>query len=351
MKLFNSIAKTMILATLILSTTVSTLASTKDSTKDSSKVTLTLKEAVSRGISSCDIKTVYGSYLDAYEEINKYNKDYSSPQYRQSVLQEKVYKYNMHYINEKIAYDTTTTYLDVVLLNKQVEMANNNVAISEKKLSAMEIKKKKGQVSELDYKNAENQLKQLKASLIGYQKDLDNRVLTFKDLTHMDISKYVLDTDFVLEAPAIKGQPEAYFDVQLQDFYALKQDEISIGELGMKGLFQTTVGDYMLQEAKLVQGQYTLDDLKDSMSTTLLQYYNNLTSYKNDIDTCELKIQASTEQFKATEIKYNNGYISKLEYQESLLKQQELEVERFGKIKLYLTTKMMIENPNILAMK
>ena len=347
MKLFNSIAKTMILTTLILSTTVSVFASTKDS----STVTLTLKEAVSRGISSCDIKTVYGSYLDAYEEINKYNKDYFSPEYRQSVLQEKVYKYNMHYISEKIAYDITTTYLDVVLLNKQIEMANNNVAISEKKLKAMAISKEKGQTSELDYKNAENQLKQLKASLISYQKELDNRVLAFKDLTHMDISKYILDTEFALEPVAIEGQPEAYFDVQLQDFYALKQDEINIRELGMQGLFETTVGKYMLQEAQLVEGKYTLDDLKNSMSTTLLQYYNNLTGYKNDIDTCELKIQASKEQLKATEIKYNNGYISKLEYQEALLKQQELQVEKFGKIKLYLTTKMMLEKPNILTMK
>lgn len=345
MKLLNTINKTMTIGILVASTAVSTFATTVTDN------TLTLEQAVNRAINSCDKKTVYGRYLDAYEQITKYNKDMFSSVYRSNKLAEMTYEFNMKHINDKIAYDTTDTYLNVICLKKQMELVDNQISIANKVLNQVKIKLDKGMASELDYKKAQDDLKDLDTQKLALQKSLDNEVMDFKNLTNMDITKYQLDTSFNIEPAKIDEPAEAYFDRKLEDYYGLTKEQNDIDQLHKIYEMGSDVGTYMLQEAKIASGEYTLDNLKETMSTTLMSYYNNLDSVKASIDNYDTQIAAEQDNLKAYEIRYNNGYISKLDYEQALLKEQSLECEKFAKIKTYVTTKMIVEEPNILAMK
>lgn len=345
MKLNSNLMKTMIISTMIISTSISTFAST-----GIEKPSLTLSQAINRAITSCDKKTVYSRYAEAYEEINKYNKDLFSQSYRSSKLKQETYDYYMKYINAKVAYDTTDTYLSVISLNKQIEMCNNNLDIAEKELNQVAIKKSKGMASELEYKEAQNQVNTAKTTKTKLEKALENEKNEFHNLTNMVITNYELEDEFTLEPLSNENITSYYFDKKLEEYYGLKEEQISIGQIGLKVLDDSTLGDYMLKEANLVSDQYTLDDLKETMGTTLMSYYNNLDGYKADVETYDIKLKSARNKLNAQEIKYNNGFISKLEYEKALLTVQQLEDERFDKIKTYLVTKMIIEEPNILAM-
>lgn len=346
MKLINGLRKTFIATMMIATVAVNANASTTVG-----KPTLTLEQAVSRAITSCDKKTVYGSYLSAYEEITKYNQDYFSANFRNSKLQEKKNKFSMEHINEKIAYDTTDTYLSVVLLNEQIDMAKNNISVIEKQLRQLEIMKEKGVASQQDYKTCEDNLIAAKANLVALEKSLENEALDFKNLTRMDINSYELETTFEIEPVAIEGAVSSYFERNLQDYFSLQEEAIKIKELNKADMFGVTLGEYNLQEADITSSEYSLKNQKETMLTTLMNSYNSLDGLKAQVATYETKINSDKENLKAQEIKYNNGYISQLEYEKALLQGQSLECDKFSAVKTYITTKMMVENPNILAMQ
>ena len=346
MKSLNGLKKTLAVSAIIASVVVEANASIMVGNS-----TLTLEQAVSRAITSCDKKTVYGSYLSAYEEITKYNQDYFSASFRNSKLQEKKNKFSMEHINEKIAYDTTDTYLSVVLLHQQIDMAQNNISIAEKELKQVQIKKEKGVVSQLQYKTYEDNLIAAKANLVALEKSLENEVMEFKNLTHMDINSYELETTFEMEPVVIEGAISSYFDKNLQDYYYLQQEAINIGQLNKADMFDVTLGEYRLQEADIISSEYNLKNQKEVMLTTLINSYNSLDGLKAQVATYDTKISSNKESLKAQEIRYNNGYISELEYEKALLQGQSLECDKFSTVKTYMTTKMMVENPNILAMQ
>lgn len=346
MKAFHKISKTLMISLLVMSETVSAFASTVNQ-----KDTLTLEQAVNRAITSCDVKEVYGSYLEAYEEITKYNKDEFSKAYRTSKLAEMTYKFNMKHINEKVAYDTTDTYLNVLSIYKQMELLKNKIDIADKQLKQVSIKKDRGMASELEYKTAQDTLEGLNKEMFAQEKELENEVLEFKNLTNMDITKYQLDTEFELVAVNIKGAPVAYFDKKLEDYYELSKEKIRINKLGSMEMIGSEVGPYLLQEADATKDKYDFEQLQEQMSTKLLSYYNNLATLKTSVENCDIKLNTLQEKLKAQKIKYDNGYISKLEYEQAIVEQQSLELEKFNNIKTYLTTKMIVEEPNILAMR
>lgn len=346
MKLCNGLRKTFVVTMIIASVGVNANASTAVE-----KSTLTLEQAVSRAITSCDKKTVYGSYLSAYEEITKYNQDYFSANFRNSKLQEKKNKFSMEHINEKITYDTTDTYLSVVLLHQQIDMAKNNISIIEKELRQLEIKKEKGIASQQEYKVREDNLIAAKANLVSLEKSLENKALDFKNLTHMDINSYELETTFEMQPVAIEGAMSSYFERNLQDYFYLQEEAINIKQLNKADMFDVTLGEYNLQEADITSSEYALKNQKETMLTTLMNSYNSLDGLKAQVATYDTKINSDKESLKAQEIKYNKGFISQLEYEKALLQGQSLESDKFSTVKTYITTKMMVENPNILAMQ
>lgn len=346
MKLFNGLRKTFIASIIIASVAVEANASTTGG-----KSTLTLEQAVSRAITSCDKKTVYGSYLSAYEEITKYNQDYFSASFRNNKLQESKNKFSMEHINEKIAYDATDTYLSVVLLHQQIDMAQNNIAVAEKQLRQLQIKKEKDAASQLECSICEENLVAAKANLVALEKSLENEVMEFKNLTHMDINSYELETTFEMKPVVIEGAISSYFDKSLQAYYYLQEEAINIGQLNKVDMFDVTLGEYSLQEANIINSEYNLKSQKESMLTTLMSYYNSLDGLQAQIIACNTKINSNKENLRVQEIRYNNGYISELEYEKALLQGKSLECDKLSTIKTYITTKMMVENPNILAMQ
>lgn len=318
--------------------------------------TLTLEQAVSRAISSNSQKEIYGGFIEAYEELNQYNQDYFNGQFRNNKLQERIYNYKMHYSNDKVAYDTTNLYLSVIALNNQIEMLTKQVGISEKELEIAALKKEQGYLSALDYNQKENEWKQQQANLEMAKSNLETAALNFKKMTNMDITKYILDTDFKLEEPDLKGKTGAYFDQKLEEFYNIQQEGINVGELNLYGMFDIlptgesiTTGQYLLQEAGVDANRINLEELKKSLHTNLMSSYSNLTAYKAAVENCELKIEAAEQQIDSLKVKYEQGYITKLQLEQSELNILQLRSDKFNKEKTYLTTKMVVEEPNILA--
>ena len=341
MKKFTGLRKTLMIGILAMATLVSTEAATTTVKSD-----LTLEQAVSRAISSCDVKEVYGSYLEAYEEQNRYSKDLFSANYRERNLGEKRYQFNMKHINDKVAADTTEVYLNVVLTNKQISLLKEKIELQEKQLKQMELKKEKGLASILDYKNAEDQLTSTKASLVQAEKSLDDLSIRFKNLTHMEIKNYQLEEEFNLEEPAIEGTPEAYFDKSLQDYYALQQEVIEINELRQGTIFDTDYASYLQLEAKTVQSKYDLKTLKENCQTQLMAYYNALARYKVAVESYNAQLNTEKEKIKAQEVKYEKGLISKIEYESALVGLHSLEYNRVESICSYMKNKVKVERPN-----
>ena len=351
MKLFNGLRRTLIVGAIITTTAISTLAQTQ---AQASKSTLTLQQAVNRAITSCDKKEVYGSYIEAYEEINKYNVDYFSAAYRNSKNNQKLNEYYMKHINEAVAYDATDLYLQVISLNKKIEKDQNTIVIKEKELKAATTNKKNGLISELEYKNAESALAAAKSELVKDKKSLETAALEFRNLTNMDILSYQLEENFAIEPAVIKGAPSSYFETSLQDYWNIQQENIDITQIGRDELYGGTVsittGEYRKQEASLTELEYNLKNSKENVMTSLMTSYNSLTGLAESVKTYQEKLALSEKSLKAYEIKLERGMISKLDYEKKLLEKQELETATFDVTKQYIITKTIVENPTVLVM-
>lgn len=342
----NKLVRNLTTGLCIMALSVPTFAATTEKVQ-----TLTLDEAVSRAINSSDKKGMYGAYKAAYEQKNKYNKDMFDPTYRTSVNQARQNNYNLEHLDEKITYDTTSTYLDVVELQKKIEADKNTIGIKEKELAQAQFKLKKGYGTQLEVKQAENDLLTAKSTLSADQSSLNNAVVDFKKLTNLDITKYALETEFTLEPVSVPADKlQSHLDKSLTEYWNILRDNVDIQELGKLDLIGSEYGDYVMYETNIKQANFNIEDAQKNLWVSVQKSYNNLDPLKNNVETLKAQKEMAATTLKATELRYNKGLVSKLDLEKQQLAGQDLDQAIFTTTKNYILTKMLIENPNIMMM-
>jgi outer membrane protein TolC len=300
-------------------------------------------------------------------------------------------KEQKQYTKDQIEQDITTKYNSLIDKEKALDKLKKQIQIRTKQINDTNLKKNLGLVTSIDVKNAEMELEKLKNSQKLKENQLKNSQDFFQVITGKYVSQYSLEDTQPLEPFRITGDVDAYFDGvidkykkydkklleltkdNLKDNKVDKPDddapkksdyEDTLNEDGSiktsaeqkyekainsyKGEW-TSYGSYLEQKFGYSTDVYTLNETKKGLKNGLKESYANLLDMENSIKVMQTNIAVKNKELANSKLKYDMGLITKTDYNNLVLDNDELENSLRTAVNNYNTLKNQIQKPWISA--
>lgn len=320
---------------------------------EEAKPVLELQKAIDMAIGKDDTLGQYSRNITVYEEQKESMKDVSSVGYSSKKIDIEETEQKKIFRKDVIARDVTVGYENMVLLEKNIELLDKKISLGEKQVKQAQIKKEKGYCDELTYEKTLQELENTKTSKAQAEKNLEDAKKSFLKLTNLNVDKYTLVADetytpLVLEksiseyASGMATTLVKYADQKAQLNEENFWDKIySSGEGGTGPTYAT----YLEQKSNV---QTTKENVKSAYDTYKLLIETKYTALNTQLDVVKNKMdnyKTSEKDMKVTEIKYNAGYVSAIDYETQKVQLDALEVDYLEQVFRYNQLKAQMEKP------
>lgn len=320
------------------------------------KKVLEIEEAVSRAISRDDTLAQYSRSIEVYEEQKKAVRDLSSAIYNEKSLLISETEQNKQYRKDVIRRQVTEQYQNIILLQKNSELLNGQIALSEKQVKQAEIKKKKGFFDELTYEKTVQELETIKTTKKQTEKNLEDAKKSFLKLTNLNLEQYILKVDDTYVPFVLEGNINSYASKMATKLAKYTQERVQLNEesfwerISTAGVGGTapTYDVYLEQKAALQNAKENASSIYDTYKLLIETKYTALNGQLDTVKAKEEAYHTSVKEMIALDIKYKAGYISTLNYETQKFNLEAKALEYLKEIYKYNSMKVEIEQPWIM---
>lgn len=367
---------------------------------EKSKPVLTLKNAITTGLSNSDRIALQGKKIkleedkldmaDEFEDADDSDdNEYSKDKQELAVKQEKENKENLE---DQIAQLITDQYNNIVAKDKELNKLKKEVEIRTKEFKDTELRKKLGIKTSIEMKTEEIKIETLKNTVKAKENELKNIKDYFKVLTNADLSKYALVQDADYEVFRINGSVDKYLDKVLDKYYRYEKQSSELLKDYLKDnkvdkpddkpdkdnysdttdadgnvvksandKYNSALASYnneVIQYQTYLEQRYGssaaavgLEEKRKSDKKILNESYASLLDLENKINVMKSSTAVDNKQLSIAKLKYDMGLITKTEYNKQVLSldKEDLEVTLRTYIDNYNKLKNNIQKPWLIS--
>lgn len=368
---------------------------------------LTLDEAIKSAINNSDTLKLYDKKISYKDQINNANEkiddakdiDDDTKDYNEDSrdIDLKLLKQERDEKEDALRKSVTDAYNSLVSSQIKIDNLEMNMEITNKQFSDMKLKEQLGLVTSVNTQETDIGVQTL-ANNITYLKDnLKNSQESFKRLTGIDPSKYVLNEDINYDIFKIDGSVDEYIDSIIESYLAYNEqklkiskdylddnkvsdpgkftetepkrdsftDDIEDGGQTKEEKYKSALKDYqdkldtyvakvtgrityLQSKLSLYEGEVQLNESKNNLKDALRSYYSMLLNNEKEIEVLKQKVDLSNKKAKNAKLNYDLGLLLKTDYDKVLLDSSDLNLQLRSSIETYNQTKEKIEKPWLL---
>ena len=310
---------------------------------------LTMESAIERAISNDSTLVKYNRDLEVYQEEIKQMDDYGSQKYLSKVIDIEEVEQKIEFQKDKVAKNIADQYQTIILLEKQLELLDKQIALSENRVKQAELQKDKGYIDGVTYDKTITSLENAKITKEQSERNLADIKNSFNKLTFCKVDEHTLYapaqyTPFELETTInAYAQGKAFL---MTDFTTQR---IELAEEKFWDNFAhgpaPTYDIYLKGKTEIKNNKDMVESQYDNYVLMIENQYTNLERQMDTINTKKKDIETILKDEKILDIRYKNGYISKMDYDTQKMQLLSTEVEYISEVYRYNILKMQIEKP------
>lgn len=259
---------------------------------------------------------------------------------------------SVSYYKDKIEYLTESIYNQLIISEKNLALLNKEIESTKKDLEIMKLKLELGIIDEVSLKNKEAALDESNNNKITTEVALQTLKEDFKLLTNLDPDKYILENTMTYEpfratGDNIKGYiTKRLNDMQLYDEEYAKYFEDTIGaRITMPNSNQISESSYANAVLKKNQLYGQMETKYDSNLQLLLDKYSTLIKTEKAIENTKSQIELTNKNIDILKLKLDKGLATQIEYDNLLLKKEQLENTLMNSIYTHNDLKRVLDKP------
>lgn len=256
---------------------------------------------------------------------------------------------------QKIAYEMEQSFIEILNLERDIEISERNIDIQEKNLNISRAKYNMGLLSKQELNEAESSFEKSKENIETQKTNLKN---AFKNLNiiigESDTSKeYNLLIDVDYEPVEIETSIETYAEARTLESVAVKNAERNLQVTKQSYVVEqvsdtgTTVS-LMQAENSVSTSEMSLSDMKENMENQIVNLYNTIKSLETSIENNKKQLSDLNKNLEIAKLKYDMGSISEIELLQSENQVAEMENTIIEQIYQHNQNVKQLENVNLL---
>lgn len=240
-----------------------------------------------------------------------------------------------NYINEGLAFKLKSTFNNINLMNKDIELKKMQLENSIKKRNTIALKLEYGMESKTNLTTKDIELNQLRKDLESLEKDLDEQYIELNKLIGADrFTKYKLE-DLNFDYVQLKDNEE---DINLKANRAItsditiwgKEQKLDIQRLdvdfyalnyisGLPSSMQLDPTPYKALDLDVKIAANDLEQSKKDLKDSVISKYNTIKKLETTYENTTLKLKELEEKKRVLEVAINTGTAIKQDYDDLLL--------------------------------
>ncbi len=256
---------------------------------------------------------------------------------------------------QKIAYEMEQSFIEILNLERDIEISERNIDIQEKNLNISRAKYNMGLLSKQELNEAESSFEKSKENIETQKTNLKN---AFKNLNiiigESDTSKeYNLLIDVDYEPVEIETSIETYAEARTLESVAVKNAERNLQVTKQSYVVEqvsdtgTTVS-LMQAENSVSTSEMSLSDMKENMENQIVNLYNTIKSLETSIENNKKQLSDLNKNLEIAKLKYDMGSISEIELLQAENQVAEMENTIIEQIYQHNQNVKQLENVNLL---
>lgn len=310
---------------------------------------LTLEKAIELGRGNNSQVGTYSKLIDYYEERMKYSNNGSLYETDDAMYDLKDTEQKREFLKETIGYDVTNEYNNLIILQKELDLLEDQIAYTEKVLRNAEIKNKMGMLDEVSYDKEKLNLSEYKNQQINKTQMLKEANYTFKILTGVDPSSYTLEESFEYEPFKLETSVDAYISTLVDKAYKYQEEAADFYDATMYMRLDEgqdyRYSTYLQLMANAYSNKASVKQGKESAKENLLSVYTNLRKSETELESLKEQLTVKEKEVKVTEIKHKAGFVSAVEYERVILEYNKLKLDIITTINACNNFKASLETP------
>lgn len=256
---------------------------------------------------------------------------------------------------QKIAYEMEQSFIEILNLERDIEISERNIDIQEKNLNISRAKYNMGLLSKQELNEAESSFEKSKESIETQKTNLKN---AFKNLNiiigESDTSKeYNLLIDVEYNPLEIETSIETYAEARTLESVSVKNAERNLQVTKQSYVVEqvsdtgTTVS-LMQAENSVSTSEMSLSDMKENMENQIVNLYNTIKSLETSIENNKKQLSDLNKNLEIAKLKYDMGSISEIELLQAENQVVEMENTIIEQIYQHSQNVKQFENVNLL---
>lgn len=316
------------------------------------------------------------------------------------------------FMKDQIKNDITSKYNDIVSTEIAIDKAKKNIEIQTTKLNDLKLKNQLGLIIDTDVTSTGLQIQTLKDTVTAKENTLKDKKDYFQVITNLNLDDYTFDHSLDYKTFRIDGTIDKYVSDKLDEYFKYneklfnatkdytgdvksasdydadvddqihdfkeptepKQSDYAVTTSDAVTGVQTTTypgyGDAMTQYNKDIQSyqsdlsnyssyldlkysvdssRVTIDESKKTLTNSIKGLYSQLLDYENQIAQVQENIKLTNKQLEFAKLQYDLGLTTKSDYDNTVLKAQDLDTNLRTLINTYNTLTDEIQEPWLVA--
>ncbi|MDR3596930.1 TolC family protein [Clostridium sp.] len=384
-------------------------ASTNIKNQENMKPVLTLDDSIKLAINSSEILALDEKKINYKDKINDVNEKIDDdPQLVGKLeietsddkkdldkdtrdIELKQCKQQRDFDEDKLIQKVTTAYNDIVTNQMKIDKAKNDIELKNRELNITQLRSDIGSATSVDLDADSLKIEDLEDKLKSSENTLKDAQYSFKVLTGKDVTKYSLEEDIKYDVFKIDGSVDEHFDDAIENYLKYSTQIIKLdkdffndsdhkvpdvtdkpsddkpvfnndGDLKAYEEYETKMDNYYQERetyayklsirlaylnAKLgaYEGETNLDETKKQFKDQLRSFYTMLLTTEDTINFLKKNIMLYNKELKISKVKYDDGLITKIDYDTQVSNSEDLNIQLRSAIDRYNTLKEEIEKP------
>lgn len=221
---------------------------------------------------------------------------------------------------QKIAYEMEQTFIDILNIQREIQIAEDSFKVEEKNLTISKLKSDMGLISQQEYNEALLSFEKSKVNIESQKTNLENLFTNLNIIIgESDTSKqYNLLINIEYEPVELKSSIEDYAEARVLESVTIQNAKrnLSVAEQSYiveQANISGTTTSLMQAENSVATSEMNLSDTKENMEVQVINLYNTIKSLETNIENNKTELSNLKNNYEIAKIQYEMGKISKIE--------------------------------------
>ena len=221
---------------------------------------------------------------------------------------------------QKIAYEMEQTFIDILSLQRELQIAEDSFRVEEKNLTISKLKANMGLISQQEYNEALIAFEKSKVSIETQKTNLENAFINLNIIIgEYDTSKqYNLLIDVEYEPVELELSVENYAESRVLESVTIENAKrnLSVAETSYiveQANISGTTTSLMQAENSVATTEMNLSDTIENMEVQVINLYNTIKSLETNIENNKIELANLKNSYEIAKIQYEMGKISEIE--------------------------------------